>query len=132
MAILDFLQACYPDESTPCALVATRLMGESDNVASMATIAELQAKGFEVQYLSHASAILSVDFPDALTELCSVLTDATIPIEEIIAGDGGESKGTQRLLVFMIALPTRSRSSADSTLISILTSIGSLARTPTG
>ncbi|UPJ35827.1 restriction endonuclease [Bradyrhizobium sp. 4] len=63
----------------------------------MATIAELQAKGFEVQYLSHASAILTVDFPDALTELCSVLIDATIPIEEIIAGGGGESKGTQRL-----------------------------------
>jgi hypothetical protein len=63
----------------------------------MATIADLQGKGFEVQYLSHASAILSVDFPDALTELCTVLIDITIPIEEIIAGGGGEAKGTQRL-----------------------------------
>jgi hypothetical protein len=58
---------------------------ESDTVAGTATIADLQAKGFEVHYLSHASAILMVDFPDVLIELCSVLLDVTIPIEEIIA-----------------------------------------------
>jgi hypothetical protein len=51
---------------------------------------------FQVQFLSHANAILSVDFSDTLTELCSVLLDVTIPIEEIIAGGGGEVKGTQR------------------------------------
>jgi len=52
---------------------------------------------FQVQFLSHANAILSVDFPDTLTELCSVLLDVTIPIEEVIAGGGGEAKATQRL-----------------------------------
>lgn len=63
----------------------------------MATVSDLEKKNFQVQFLSHANAILSVDFPDALTELCTVLKDVTIPIEEIIAGGGGEAKGTQRL-----------------------------------
>jgi len=57
----------------------------------------LDAKGFQIVFLLHARAILSVDFPDVLSELCSVLNELTIPIEEIIAGGGGESKGTQRL-----------------------------------
>lgn len=61
------------------------------------TIEDLKERGFEIEYLSHARAILSVDFPDALTELAGVLSLATIPIEEIIAGGGGEAKGTQRL-----------------------------------
>lgn len=54
-------------------------------------------KGFQIEFHSHAKAILSLDFPDALTELQSALTSLTIPIEEIIAGGGGEAKGTQRL-----------------------------------
>ncbi|MCA1500093.1 hypothetical protein [Bradyrhizobium sp. NBAIM14] len=62
----------------------------------MPTIDDLKARGFVIECLSHARAILSVDFPDALTELAVVLSGATIPIEEIIAG-GGEAKGTQRL-----------------------------------
>jgi hypothetical protein len=33
----------------------------------------------------------------ALTELCSVIQDVTISMEEIIVGGGGESKGTQQL-----------------------------------
>ncbi|MBM3562573.1 MAG: restriction endonuclease [Alphaproteobacteria bacterium] len=41
--------------------------------------------------------ILSVDFPEALVELEAALSETTIPIEEIIAGGGGEAKGTQRL-----------------------------------
>lgn len=57
----------------------------------------LSAKGFQVEFHSHAQAILSVDFPEAVVELEAALTDATIPIEEIIAGGGGEAKGTQRL-----------------------------------
>lgn len=60
-------------------------------------LADLEESGFQFQFLSHARAILTVDFPDALTELCEVLSKATIPIEEIIAGGGGEAKGTQRL-----------------------------------
>lgn len=60
-------------------------------------LSSLQAKGFQVEFLSHSKAIFEVDFPDALTELCGVLDAVTIPIEEIIAGGGGEAKGTQRL-----------------------------------
>ena len=57
----------------------------------------LRDRGFEIRFLSHAEAILSVDFPQALQELEKALGGATVPIEEIIAGGGGESKGTQRL-----------------------------------
>ncbi len=58
---------------------------------------ELQARGFQVEFRSHARAILGVDFPGAAEELEAALLGATIPIEEIIAGGGGEAKGTQRL-----------------------------------
>lgn len=58
---------------------------------------KLKALGFQIEFQSHAEAILSVDFPDAASELQDVLVAATIPIEEIIAGGGGEAKGTQRL-----------------------------------
>ena len=57
----------------------------------------LRSLGFQVECTSHAEAILSVDFPSAAVELGTALKAATIPIEEIIAGGGGEAKGTQRL-----------------------------------
>lgn len=57
----------------------------------------LAQRGFQVEYIAHAKAILSSDFPEAASELEAALLEATIPIEEIIAGGGGESKGTQRL-----------------------------------
>ena len=57
----------------------------------------LIARGFQIEFLSHAEAILSVDFPSAVIELETALSGSTIPIEEIIAGGGGETKGTQRL-----------------------------------
>ena len=57
----------------------------------------LIAKGFEVEHYAHAKAILTTDFPAALSELEDALLTATIPVEEIIAGGGGETKGTQRL-----------------------------------
>ena len=57
----------------------------------------LEDRGFQIEFQSHAQAILSVDFPEAVQELEIALLAATIPIEEIIAGGGGESKGTQRL-----------------------------------
>ncbi len=53
--------------------------------------------GYEVIFLSHAEAILTVDFPSVLDELAEVLGGLTIPIEEIIGSGGGETKGTQRL-----------------------------------
>lgn len=54
-------------------------------------------RGFQVVFQAHAQAILSVDFPTAADELEAALCETTIPIEEIIAGGGGEAKGTQRL-----------------------------------
>src|SRR5256885_562899 len=57
----------------------------------------LIANGYQVEFHSHATAILLVDFPEAVAELEKALLDVTIPIEEIIAGGGGEAKGTQRL-----------------------------------
>jgi Restriction endonuclease BglII len=66
--------------------------------------AALEAKGFQIECRSHAKAILSVDFPEAVSELEEALCSTTIPIEEIIAGGGGESKGTQRLRRALAAL----------------------------
>src|SRR5256885_13534922 len=57
----------------------------------------LIANGYQVEFHSHATAILLVDFPEAVAELENALLGVTIPIEEIIAGGGGEAKGTQRL-----------------------------------
>jgi hypothetical protein len=57
----------------------------------------LQARGFQFEFHSHARAILTVDFPEALDELAQALEHVSIPIEEIIGSGGGETKGTQRL-----------------------------------
>lgn len=57
----------------------------------------LEHAGFQVEFHGHARAILTGDFPNVESELEDVLLSATIPIEEIIAGGGGEAKGTQRL-----------------------------------
>jgi hypothetical protein len=57
----------------------------------------LRDKGFEIEFRSHAEAILSVDFPEVAEQLERVLLASTIPIEEIIGSGGGETKGTQRL-----------------------------------
>jgi len=58
---------------------------------------KLIGERFQVEFHSHAAAILGVDFPDAVEQLEKVLLGAAIPVEEIIAGGGGEAKGTQRL-----------------------------------
>lgn len=63
----------------------------------MATLTTLRARKFQIEFHSHAEAILSHDFPEVASELWDVLDGVTIPIEEIIAGGGGEAKGTQRL-----------------------------------
>lgn len=65
---------------------------------------ELEAKGFQVEFRSHARAILTVDFPDAAADLVAAISSTTIPVEEIIAGGGGEAKGTQRLRRALTAL----------------------------
>lgn len=57
----------------------------------------LEERNFQIEFRSHAKAILATDFPESVEELETALLAATIPIEEIIAGGGGEAKGTQRL-----------------------------------
>lgn len=57
----------------------------------------LRERGFEIEFRSHAKAILSVDFSEVAQQLEGVLLSSTIPIEEIIGSGGGETKGTQRL-----------------------------------
>lgn len=56
----------------------------------------LSLKDFELRFLSHAEAILSRDFPDAVGELEEALENFSIPITEIIGSGGGETAGTQR------------------------------------
>ena len=58
---------------------------------------ELQAGGFQVEFHSHARAILTADFPEALSELEHALRQLSIPMEEIVGSGGGETRGTQRL-----------------------------------
>ncbi len=65
--------------------------------ASPDPLAPLVAKGFDIQWLSHAEAIFRSDFAVPLGELASALSDLTLPITEIIGSGGGETKFTQRL-----------------------------------
>lgn len=58
---------------------------------------QLRERGFDVEFRSHAQAILGVDFPEVAEQLESVLLASMVPIEEIIGSGGGETKGTQRL-----------------------------------
>ncbi len=58
---------------------------------------KLLSKGFEVRFLSHAEAILSRDFPDAVGELETALENFSVPITEIVGSGGGATAGTQRL-----------------------------------
>jgi Restriction endonuclease BglII len=60
-------------------------------------LAKLNTQGFEIQFESHAAAILEKDFPDALSDIEKVLKAVRIPILEIIGSGGGETKATQRL-----------------------------------
>ena len=57
----------------------------------------LRSAGFQIDFHSHAKAILSMDFAEVARQLETLLATATIPIEEIIGSGGGETKGTQRL-----------------------------------
>jgi hypothetical protein len=70
----------------------------------------IEAAGFDVLFISHAAAILQVDFPDALEELANVLMKIQIPIEELIGSGGGETQGTQRLRRALSSLEWRKRS----------------------
>jgi hypothetical protein len=58
---------------------------------------KLRERGFEVEVLHHASAILKHDMPAAVSELEEVLLQVQIPAEELVRGGGGEGLLTQRL-----------------------------------
>jgi hypothetical protein len=60
-------------------------------------LGKLIAANFQVDFRSHAKAILEIDFPEIATQIEEVLLGSTIPIEEMIRSGGGETKGTQRL-----------------------------------
>lgn len=57
----------------------------------------LRERGFQVDFTSHARAILSVDFPEVEIELTKALSAIRIPVAELIESGGGEAKVTQRL-----------------------------------
>jgi hypothetical protein len=58
---------------------------------------KLIARGFQVDFRSHAKAIVTGDFPEIVLQIEEVLLASAIPLEEIIKSGGGEAKGTQRL-----------------------------------
>ncbi|MGV7929064.1 MAG: BglII/BstYI family type II restriction endonuclease [Spirochaetota bacterium] len=58
---------------------------------------KLKSKGFQVLTLHHAEAILMHDMHPAVDEIESVLSDITIPINELVYGGGGEGELTQRI-----------------------------------
>lgn len=60
-------------------------------------LARLKDNGFEVEFTSHAEAIMLHDFPHLLDELEGALLGISLPMTEIIGGGGGEAKMTQRL-----------------------------------
>lgn len=58
---------------------------------------QLESRGFQIQTLHHAAAILKHDMPAAMEELDAILGAVSLPIEELVRGGGGEGKLTQRL-----------------------------------
>ena len=60
-------------------------------------LADLEDAGFDVQTENHALAVLTLDFPEPLRELCETLMEFRILDVELIQGGGGEAKSTQRL-----------------------------------
>lgn len=65
---------------------------------------KLQDAGFELQFTSHAEAIILHDFRELIDELEGALLNISLPITEIIGGGGGEAKMTQRLRRGLAAL----------------------------
>ncbi len=70
-------------------------------------ITALTKRGFDVQYLSHAKAILTSEFASQLDELAGVLADLSLPITEIIGSGGGETRFTQRTRIALAELGWR-------------------------
>jgi len=75
----------------PCGYDAGDMRRTRDPVSALAR------QGFDVQYLSHARAILTGEFAPQLEELAGVLAGLSLPITEIIGSGGGETRFTQRM-----------------------------------
>lgn len=58
---------------------------------------KLKRKGFQVDALHHAEAILRHDMAPAIKDLESLLVGLKIPVEELVYKGGGEAPITQRL-----------------------------------
>lgn len=56
----------------------------------------LRKVGWQIETYYHAEAILRHDLSAAAKELEEILAGISIPIEELVRGGGGETKGTQR------------------------------------
>ena len=69
----------------------------------------LTRAGYQVEYTSHAQAILKTDFPDCATELERALADFKIPVLELVESGGGEARATQRLRGKLTDLSWRKR-----------------------
>lgn len=80
-------------------MLAKRAMGVKEN-----SVKSLTAKGFDVEFLSHAKSILDGEFSGALNEIVQILSEVQLPISEIIGSGGGETKFTQRLRKSLAAL----------------------------
>jgi hypothetical protein len=68
-----------------------------DRTGMQMALPTLATKSFQIEFLSHAEAILTVDFPEVLAELEVVLGALTIPVEQLVRGGGGETETTQGL-----------------------------------
>jgi hypothetical protein len=80
------------------------ISGMADTATSPAMFASLVAKGFEIMFVSHAAAIMSLEFRQAAMELENALSVLDLPISEIIGSGGGETKFTQRLRKSLAAM----------------------------
>lgn len=58
---------------------------------------KLQNLGYQVEAYYHAEAILKHDLIEAAEEIIECLESFRIPVQDLVAGGGGESKGTQVL-----------------------------------
>ena len=73
---------------------ATEMLAEKFRLNGLERLKE---KGFQVEFHSHAKAILNIDYPDVLEEIEQVLLELEIPILSLIKGGGGEHETTQGL-----------------------------------
>ncbi len=60
-------------------------------------LAPLRERGFQVEFINHARAILQVDFPSALDDIEAVILGLTFSVESLVRSGGGEHDLTQVL-----------------------------------